>query len=368
MPVSRPCYASRADVQRALDYAETSRAAAQVDRAIEAASDSIDGGTHRIGGLLHRRFYPVTATRYFDWPADSRAHRLWLDQHELISATSLVTGGVTVDSGDYFLRPYDGPPYTHVEINLASSASFGGGDTHQRAVAIGGVWGFGADETAAGALVEALDTSETGVDVTDSSKISVGHLVRVDTERMLVTDVAMLDTGVNTAGALAQQTSGTAVTLSTTTNAPQPGEVILVDAERMLVTALAGLVLVVKRAYDGTVLAAHASGADIYAPRTLTVVRGAVGTTAAVHDTAAAVARHTPPALVRDLSVAEAEAQLLQETSGYARRAASVVDNSRNTISTSNIRSNRNEIGVGLDGLRERAYTAYGRKVRIRAV
>lgn len=363
MAVTRPCYSSREDVKRSLDYAETARAGAQVDRALEAAADSIEG-------LMHRRFYPWSGVRYFDWPADSRSWRLWLDQHDLISASAVVSGGVTLSVGDYLLRPYDGPPYTHVEINLAGSASFGGGDTHQRAIAITGVWGYGADEAAAGALAEALDASETAVDVADSSLIGVGHLLRVDDERMLVTDATMLDTGVDidAGDSLTQQASDTAITLTSTTGAPVAGEVILIDAERMLVIDRAGVILVVKRAYDGTVLAAHAAGASIYAPRTLTVVRGAVGTMAAAHSNGAAVTRHAPPGLIRDLAVAEAESQLLLETSGYARRGSSVVDNSRNTISTSNIRSNRNEIGIGLEGIRERAYIAFGRKARIRAV
>src|SRR5690606_22447868 len=56
-----PWYTTRETVKAALDYKETARNDAQVDRAIESASRAVEG-------LLHRRFYPETATRYFDWP------------------------------------------------------------------------------------------------------------------------------------------------------------------------------------------------------------------------------------------------------------------------------------------------------------
>lgn len=61
MTISRPCYATREQVKQALDIKESARSDLQIDIAIEAASDSVDG-------LLHRVFYPQVMTRYFDWP------------------------------------------------------------------------------------------------------------------------------------------------------------------------------------------------------------------------------------------------------------------------------------------------------------
>lgn len=367
MTISRPTYCTREAVKRALDYKDTARSDGQVDRAIEAASDSIDGGTARIGGLLHRRFYPWTGTRYFDWPNDqyARSWRLWLDQHEVISVTSLTTAGTALTSGQYFLRPDDGPPFGRVEINLASSAAFDSGDTHQRSIAITGVFGYSADEATAGVLAEALDATETGVDTSDSSLVGVGDVIRVDSERMLVTGRGMLDTGQNLGADLAASVAATTVQVATG-SAYAVDEVVLIDGERMLVVDIAGNNLTVKRAWDGTVLAAHTTGADIYAPRTLTVTRGALGTTAATHSSSAAIARHVVPGLVRDLAVAEALGQLLGESSGYARRSGTT--STSGSTSTSSTRSDRNDIGVGIDSLRDRAYTAYGRKARVRAV
>lgn len=349
-------YATREDVQRALDAKASARDAAQIDRALAAATKTIEG-------LTHRRFYPFTGTRYLDWPDFSYAPpwRLWLGSNELVSLTSLVSGGTTIAAADYFLRRSDGleePPYTMIEIDLSSSAAFSVGTTAQRSIAATGVFcGCPTDEAPAGATAEALDDSETAVDVTDSSLIGIGHILRVDSERMLVTGRTMVDTGVNidAGDSLTASAADVSITMSTTTGAPSVDDVILIDSERMLVVDVAGLVLTVKRAWDGTVLATHAGSTDIYAGRTLTVVRGALGTTAATHLTAAPIVTHVVPPLVRTLAVAEAENTLLQESAGYAR--------------TSGSGDNERELAArGLKSLREDVVTAHGRKARIAAI
>lgn len=343
-------YATRESVKSALDSAETARNNGQVDRAIESASRSVEG-------LLKRKFYPWTGTRYFDWPdlRRGRPWRLWLDENDLVSVTSLVAGGTTIPAADYFLEPAnEGPPYTNVQIDLASSSAFAAGSTHQRAIAITGVYcGCPADEAAAGALAEALDISETAVDVTDSAAVGIGDIIRVDSERMIVTGKTMLTTGQTLQAALTASSADVSVAV-TTGSAYAAGEVILLDSERMLVVDVAGNTLTVKRAWDGSVLATH-SGSTIYAPRTLTVTRGALGTTAATHDTAAAVRRHEVPGLVRELCIAEAINTIQQETSGYAR-----------TIGSGE--NEREAGGRGLAGIRSDARARFGRKARTGAV
>ncbi len=353
-------YVSRERVKRALDVAETARSDASVDDAIEAASRMIDGGSPG-AGLLRRRFYPETTTRYFDWPGDSYARpwRLWLGAHDLISVTTLTAGGTTIASTDYFLRPDHGPPYTHVEIDLESSAAFAAGSTHQRAIAITGTFGYSADEASAGALVEALDGSETGVDVNaaGSVAIGVGDIIKVDSERMIVTGRAQLDTGQNlTSTSLTADKSNVSVTVADGTGF-SVGEVVLLDSERMLVVDIAGNSLTVKRAHDGTVLAAHThTTCDIYAPRTLTVTRGALGTTAATHSTSTAIARHVVPALVAELCLAQALVNLGLRSSGYADTAGAGES------------AQRVAAGRGLAQIRSDAIEAYGRCARKRAV
>lgn len=341
-------YCTREDVKGAADFKTTARNDTQIDLAVDAASRSIEG-------LLKRRFYPETRTMTFDWPSEqhSAPWRLWLDANEVISVSALTAGGTTIAPADYFLRPDDGPPYTRIEIDLASSAAFTSGTTHQRAVSVTGLFGHSADEAPAGALAEALDDSETGVDVTSSAAVGVGSIIKVDSERMTVTAKAPLDTGQNLATPLTATASNTTVAVADGT-ALNVGEVITLDAERMLIVDIAGNNLLVIRAWDGTVLADHTSP-DVYAPRTLTVTRGALGTTAASHLTATAVTRHVMPALVRSLAIAETLSTLAQEGAAYARTVGAG-DNQMEAA------------GKGLRALRCDALSAYGRQFRTRAV
>ena len=339
-------YATREDVASALDYKETARNWGQVDRALDASSLTIEGD-----GMTGRRFYPEIATCVVDWPVFDRRisadyRRLWLDRNELISITSLTVGAVAVSASDYTLRRSDGltePPYDYVDI----SRSVGSPAIPERAVSIVGVRGYNDNTAAAGALAEALDVSETSVDVTNSAAVGVGSLLAVESERMIVTGKAMLDTGQNLGGALTVSAADTTVPV-TTGSAYAVGEVILIDAERMRIVDIAGNSLTVKRSWDGSVLAAHSVGADIYAPRTLTVERGVLGTTAATHADATAVRVQVYPGPVRSLAIAEAITQLQQEMAGYGR----VIGVGESAIEAS---------GKGLRDLRNQVRQRYGR-------
>lgn len=343
-------YATREDVKSALDSQETARNNAQVDRLIDAASRSIDGLTHRV-------FFPWTGTRYFDWPNLQTAGpgRLWLDKNELASLTAITSGGITISLSDVFLEPSTtGPPFSRVDLNQGSQMTFSTDRTDQRSIALTGVFaGCALDESSAGTTAEALDAVETGVDVTDSSAIGVGSLIRVDSERMVVTGKSLLTTGQTLQTPLTASAADTAVAVTTGT-AYAVGEVVTLDAERMLIVDIAGNSLVVKRAWDGSVLATH-TGSTIYAPRTLLVTRGVLGTTAATHLTAAAVSKHLVPGLVNQLCIAETLTALQQEGSGYGR----VVGSGD---------SQREASGKGLADLRCQVYDTHGRKVRARAV
>jgi len=133
------------------------------------------------------------------------------------------------------------------------------------------------------------------------------------------------------------------------------GETILIDSERMLVTDVAGTTVTVQRAYDGTVLAVHNVSTTIYAPRTLTVQRGQLGTTAASHTQAVAVERFFFPGPIRELAIAESLNTLLQSRSGYARVVGSG-DNQREAY------------GRGLTDLRTQVKNQYGKRSRKMAV
>lgn len=349
----RPWYATREAVKEALDSAETARNNRRVDRALEQASRSVELSCHRPNG-----FFPTYTTKYKEWPDDqgSRAYRLWLDADEVIELTAVVSGGSSVPLTDVFLEPANyGPPFELVEVSLASSSGWSAGNTHQRAVALTGLFGHSNDEEPAGALSSAgvVSLSTTSVDVTDSAALGVGDLVRVDEERMIVTDKRMATTSQTLQTPVTAATSD--VTVAVTNGAAFAiDETILLDAERMRVVDIAGNNLVVKRAWDGSVLAAH-TGSTIYALRTLTVERGALGTTATTHAGSVTAYRWLPPGPVESLTVARALVQLGQESSQYAR--------------TSGSDDNQREIrGVGLIQLTKDVKANYARKARFRTV
>lgn len=351
-------YCTREDVARAADIKVSAYMNADIDSAIESASRAIDGG-NQIGGLLRRRFYPEIATRYFDWPdrQGSRTWRLWLNQHELISVTSITTdnGDTTLSASQYILRPDYGPPFARVEIDLSSTGSWSAGDTHQKAIAITGTFGYSNDSEPAGTVSEDLDSSETGVDVSNSYLIGVGSIIKIDDERMIVTDKAWLDTGLTISGALDADDSVVSITLSDTTNAPVAGEKIMIDSEIMDVLAVAGTAVTARRATDGSVLASHSSGASILCPRTLTVSRGALGTSGAAHTSSTAITRHAVPGLVRELCIAYALNNIEQRNAAYARESGSG-ENAREFT------------GRGIRSLERDCKRAYGRQLLMGAV
>lgn len=346
-------YTTRESVKSALSTATTARDNQRVDRAIEAASRSIEG-------LLRRKFYPQTATRYFDWPPRDRSRpwRLWLDENELISVTTLTAGGVTITAPDYFLEPANsGPPYTRIEIDLASSAAFSSGATHQRAVAVTGVFGYSNDEETAGSLSAdlAASLSATATINWSTARFGVGDILRIDSERMVVTERSMVDSTQNLQVSLTAVASNTTVAVTTGT-AFAVDEVIQLDSERMLVVDVTGNNLTVKRAWDGSTLAAHtAPTADIYTLTGVELSRAQCGTTLAAHTSGATISRYVVPALIRDLCVAEALNTIQQEQSGYAR-----------TVGDGE--SERQVGGQGLTSLRFNARDRYGRRVRTGAV
>jgi hypothetical protein len=307
-------YVTREAVKAALDIKDTARNNAQVDRCIEAA-------TGQVTGLLRREFDPWTGTLRYPSP---RGEVLWFGTRALVRLDSLTVDGTTVDTDDMILLPQDAtdPPYDGIRADSTTAATLTGSDDYP--VAITGLWGYDLTELTAGATAEALDATETGVDLTGaaSAAVGVGSVIRIDSERMTVTARSQLSTGVTLSANVAASKSDTGLTVSSGAGVTV-GETVMVDTEKMAVQEVAGNALLVTRAVDGTTLATHTSGATLYAPRTVTVSRGALGTTAATHADASAVHVWTPPALVGELALAYALTSLGQGQSGYARTTGS---------------------------------------------
>lgn len=356
MAVTEPCYCTRETVKAALDSKQTARNDSQIDLAIQAASREVEG-------QLHRVFYPTDTTHKWEWPNYQYAYpwRLWLDKWELADIpTSVTTGGsnpVTIPLNECFFEPVNsGPPYTSLELDRSTTAAFGAGKTPQRDISITGPFGFNLNTAPAGTLAAAVsDTTGTAVTVSNGAAAGVGDVLLIGTERMLLTDKATAATGQTQTGPGCTTASAADNALTVASGAAiNSGEVLQLDSERMLALDVTGNVVTVKRAWDGTVLATH-SGAAVYALRSWTATRGALGTTAATHTNGAAIARYAWPSLVSQYALAEAENNLLQGLSGYARTVGSA-DNARPVS------------GQALADIRAQAYAAYGRKIRRRTV
>lgn len=331
--MSTPFYCTREDVKASPEIKTSARMNALVDQKIAAATTSING-------LLLRRFYPEYRTVSFDFPRcdGSPSYQLWLGYNELVSVAQVTVGGTATT--DYTLKRFDEldeAPYSILEIG-----SIGFADP----VEITGTYaGCRINETKVGVLAQdlaALDTATANV-TWNTPRFGVGSILRVDDERMIITERTWVDTGQNTVSELTARQDSVTVTVATG-SAFAPEEYILIDGEILRVDQVAGNLLTLSRAQDGTVLAAHAVGADIYAMTGVQLERGALGTTIAAHTTTAPIYRYDVPSLIQELAVAETVASLQQASEAYK-----------------NVRQ-------GLDDLRKMAMQEYGRTNRSQAI
>ena len=356
MAVYEAAYCTREDVKSASDILQTADYNVHVDSAITAARADVDR-------LCKRRFYNVDTTAYFDWPNFQYAYpwRIWFDERELADVTvnvpavytgvagGTLPGTVIPDSAIFWGDPNYSPPYRSLQLNRSLSYAFGTGPTPQRDVGITGTFGYWINSRPAGTLAADAMDSDTTITVSDSSVVGVGDTITIGSERILVSDKnwsdtgqAQVSTGCSTAQAndnLLEVASGPAI---------KAGELLQLNAETMLATGVAGNYVTVIRSYDGSALATH-SGAEVYAGRLLTVMRGQFGTTAAAYDSDAAITALLYPGQVRELAIAESLNYVAQKSSAYARTLAA---------------HSSAVPGAGLPDLRARVYEAYGRKLR----
>src|SRR6266567_4202194 len=145
MTVYRPCYATREMLVKALDIKYSARAFDAVDRALETASDNIEGH-------LLMRFYPEDRTVSRDWPNFDYAApwRIWLKGNTIADVTTNVpivkSGGNVIPASTILWGPWDNPapPFTFLELDRSASLSntFGQGNTPQKNVSIQATFGY----------------------------------------------------------------------------------------------------------------------------------------------------------------------------------------------------------------------------------
>ena len=167
-------------------------------------------------------------------------------------------------------------------------------------------------------LDEAVDASETGIDVDDGDEIAIGDILQVqnDAELMLVTAIASdtltvtrgyggttaethsdnhpvyvhsyttldLLTSITRLAFPGITAAATGITVNDATNIAV-NDVLRIDEEHVQVTAITGNVLTVTRAHDSTTAAVHVYGADVFERTLVNFPGGYIVVTAATHIT-----------------------------------------------------------------------------------
>lgn len=349
-----PWYCTREDVKDSLEIKHTANANAIIDAKISGCSRSVEGQLHR------PRFAPTLMTVKFDWPNQSYAPTwtLELDNNEMISLTSVFSGGVDITASCILRRGDDTdiPPFSRIEIDLSGSGSFSAAQTWQRSIAVTGLYGYSNNEEVIGTLAATLDDVEGATaDITWSTpRLGVGDILRIDSERMIVTERTWVDSGQTITDPLTASKASVAVPVSSGA-AFAAGEIIIVDVERMKVIDVVGNTLSVERNVDGTVLAAHADNAPIYALTGVRLARGQLGTTIAEHASTAVIRRWIVPSNLREFTKAETIVGLEQDSSAWSLLVGSGA-------------SAREASAKGLADAREQAIQSLGRKYRLGAI
>jgi hypothetical protein len=371
--VNRPCYCTRDDLRRALDVTLSSSSDDRLDRAIVAAAEACEA-------LTQRKFHMMDTTASFDWPNFQYAYpwNLYLDNWELAATPTLVVTGsllpspITIPTSNYILQPVnDGPPFTWLELRRDLNSAFGYNPTPQNDIAITGTFGYWAKTRAAGTATALIGSGDATVSVSDSSLIGVGDTLIADSERMIVYDMKYADTGSGFVSGITTASASDNVGVVSSGAAFDIGEVLLVDFEWMQIQNIVGNNLVVKRGYGGSILATH-SGGDIWARRTVNVLRGQLGTTAASHSNGVTLAVAEVPGLIRQLAIAEAEVWLTQETGAYSIQTGGLGSGTSMGIAVGQSGGGEARVsqpGSGISDLRDRVYNSkYTRKMRTRVI
>ena len=344
-------YATREQVQDSMEMTSTPRADRLTDQKLGAATQMIEA-------MLRRKFYPKTETIKFDWPSyqHSTSWTFYFEDNEFVSIDSVVTGGTTMDPSTYFLRRSDNgnsPPFDMLQVDMSTAASFSVGTTFQRSLQVTGPTGYNATDlsVAAASLSSGINGSVSQITlkpVNSVLDVGVGSLAVIGSERFLVTNRLMADSGYTVQSDIDDDMAAAVIDVIDGTKFAA-GEVILIDSERMHIDEIAGNNLIVTRAWDGSALATHEQATTIYARRTYNVTRAALGSTAAAHSTDDNVYVHQYPALVNELCIAETTVLIEQSSTAYARQSGSGANA-------------RQSAGQGLDDLRNQARIAFSRE------
>lgn len=191
------CYATVAEFNEYLTDNGALKLAAQGGPMIALKLSVLEASSRRVDEFCERSrhgsgFGPRLGTNYYN-PVCGNVLELDDDLLEITSVTTYDTPGgagtTLTDETDFYKRRndvYGVPPYRQLEIHEASSAVWGSA-TRGGGVIVG-KWGERDErKTISPTVAEAVDTSETEIDVSALTDLSPGVTLLIDTEQMYVT-------------------------------------------------------------------------------------------------------------------------------------------------------------------------------------
>lgn len=278
-------------------------------RAIKLASDYL---AKRIGW-----FIPVTQTRNLE----GKGLPLLLVP-PLIAITSISNDGTTLSAADYILRPelrfWANGPYTEIHVDPdATNLSYWCEEL--ASVIIAGRWGMyeETEDTTTTVQDNPQTNSQTTLVVANAAKVSLGDLLKVESEQQLVTGRGALSSATTLAAACAITDDSLTLTNGALVNV---GEILRIDVEQMYVRDINSNTAYITRGYNGTTRAAHSNGATVQVYRTFNIKRGVNGTTAAQHAQTTAISRYKTPEDINTLTREIAILGLNKANSAYQGR------------------------------------------------
>lgn len=260
-------------------------------------------------------FIPITETRKFGVNWRYRSGPLYIPP--VLSVTTMINDGTTLQAADYLLRPinrmWENGPYISIETDYLW------GDEDD--IEITGKWGLYEETRSLGINATQATASDTSLVVTDGSKICAGMVLLIESEQEYV------EAGAGGAGSPAATVATSKLngavdqhdTEITVDNGAEfyAGEVLQIGVEDLRIIKKNGHVLGVERGWNGTVPADHIDDSAIGVYRIFTVVRGVNGTTAAVH-TSKVVNQCMVPETVNYLCRQIAALMVMKAKSGFS--------------------------------------------------
>lgn len=162
--------------------------------------------TQRIEGITNRVFIPEIKSKQLNYAqiASRRMSKmLELDQDTLLSVSSITAGSNTVSSANYRLFPYSTTPATMIEA--INNSTWGDGLGSDDLLTVTGIFGYRTNYARDG-WINSLDTVQDGsginttvktitvtdadgVDYNGNERFTLGQVIRIDDEFMIVSAV-----------------------------------------------------------------------------------------------------------------------------------------------------------------------------------